>query len=139
MENDTKAVDTGEPKYARGSPGFPSPDVGYTHTVQPRQNGDPLLIYNTQDGEGGETKTIWSVQWRGNAWTRSVVAVDQGLLDMEPVGPNAFRVYLAARETPGRPIPRTRAANGNPRPLSRPLPRYKEPSSSTTTPTPFGC
>lgn len=42
MEMHAKAVDTGEPKYARGTPGFPGPDVGYTHTVQPLQNGGPL-------------------------------------------------------------------------------------------------
>ena len=101
MEGDAKAVDTGEPKYARGSDNFPGPDVGYTHTVRPLNNGDPLLIYNTQDGENGETKTIRAVQWRGNRWKRSVVAEDQGLLDMEATGPNAFRVYLAAREKPG--------------------------------------
>ena len=101
MEGDAKAVDTGEPKYARGSDDFPGPDVGYTHAVQPRRNGDPLLIYNTQDGAGGETKTIRALQWRGNKWKPSVVAENQGLLDMELTGPNAFRVYLAARETPG--------------------------------------
>ena len=101
MEADAKAVDTSEPKYARDSDDFPGPDVGYTHTVQPRKNGDPLLVYNTQDGVGGETKTIRAVQWRGNKWKPSVVAENQGLLDMEPVGPNAFRVYLAARESPG--------------------------------------
>ncbi len=101
MEGEAKAVDTGEPKYARGTPGFPGPDVGYTHTVQPLQNGDPLLIYNTQDGENGETKTIRAAQWRGKGWKTSVVAEDQGLLDMEAAGPNGFRVYLAAREMPG--------------------------------------
>ena len=100
MENAAKAVDTGEPRYARGSDDFPGHDVGYTHVVKPLEDGSPLLIFNTRAGENGETKVIDAAQWQDGAWQRSVVAEDQGLLDLEVTSDTA-RVYLAAREAPG--------------------------------------
>jgi BNR repeat-containing family member len=98
MEAYTKALHT---ELVRAKP--LSRDIGYTHLVRLTPDGKPVLVYNRQEGDA---TVVTSARWMGRYWVFSPGPRTGMLLDMEPAGGTAMRVYVATPPAPpGTPNP----------------------------------